>query len=209
LKKRKEFTMTTSSLQGKKILIAYATDSGSTSDVAIAIGKVFTKSGATVEVKLIESIVSLDEFDAAIIGAPEIVGWHRQAKSFLHKNKKRLAKIPVAYFITLMSLTQPDSTNFDGIPIACDPELTHEPEKEGRLTFKERYSSVENYLAPLWKEAPSVKPVGVAFFGGKLSYYRMNWFRRLFVMAIINASPGDRRNWDFIRSWAESILPLV
>jgi menaquinone-dependent protoporphyrinogen IX oxidase len=49
----------------------------------------------------------------------------------------------------------------------------------------------------------------VAFFGGKLTYYGMNWLKRLFVMVIIQANPGDRRNWDFIRAWAKEILPLL
>ncbi len=193
----------------KKILIAYATDSGSTADVAIFIGEEFVKSGAAVEVLPIGQVGSVKGFSAAVIGAPEIVGWHRAAKRFVHKNRESLAQIPVAYFFTLMSLTESGSDSFLGIPLACDGELTHPPAKEGKLSIKEKYASVENYLKPVLKEAPAVKPVGVAFFGGKLSYYRMNWFRRLFVMAIVNANPGDRRNWDFIRAWATGIAPLL
>ncbi len=193
----------------KKILIAYATDSGSTADVAKTIGEELEKSGATVEVLPVEKVGSLEDYNAVVIGAPEIVGWHRAAKRFVHHNRERLAQIPVAYFFTLMSLTEPGRDSFEGIPLACDGELTHPPVKEGKLSIKERYASVENYLKPVLKEAPAVSPVGVAFFGGKLSYYRMNWFRRLFVMAIINANPGDRRNWEFIRAWAVGISPLL
>ena len=193
----------------KKILVAYATDSGSTADIAKIIGEELIKSGASVEVMPVEQIGSLEGFSAVVIGAPEIVGWHRVAKRFVHKNREGLARIPVAYFFTLMSLTDPGNDTFQGIPLACDGELTHPPAKEGKLSIKEKYASVENYLKPVIKEAPTVKPVGVAFFGGKLSYYRMNWFRRLFVMAIINANPGDRRNWDFIRAWATGIAPLL
>jgi menaquinone-dependent protoporphyrinogen oxidase len=193
----------------KKILIAFATDSGSTADVAKFIGEELLKSGAFVEVLPVEQVGSLEGFSAAVIGAPEIVGWHRAAKRFVHNNREGLAKLPVAYFFTLMSLTEPGSNSFQGIPLACDGELTHPPSKEGKLSMKERYATVENYLKPVLKEAPAVKPVGVAFFGGKLSYYRMNWFRRLFVMAIVNANPGDRRNWDFIRAWATGIAPQL
>jgi len=193
----------------KKILVAYATDSGSTADVAKIIGEELEKSSATVEVLPVEQVDSLEGFSAAVIGAPEIVGWHRAAKRFVHNNREGLAQIPVAYFFTLMSLTDPGSDSFQGIPLACDGELTHPPTKEGTLSFKEKYASVENYLKSVLKEAPMVKPVGVAFFGGKLSYYRMNWFRRLFVMAIINANPGDRRNWNFIRTWATGVAPLL
>jgi menaquinone-dependent protoporphyrinogen oxidase len=193
----------------KKILITYATDSGSTAEIAKSIAEEIGKTGASVEVLPVGSITSLEGFDAIVIGAPEIVGWHRAAKRFVHQNRERLAQIPVAYFFTLMSLTEPGSDTIQGIPLACDGELTHPPAREGKLSMKERYASVENYLNPVLKEAPAVKPVGVAFFGGKLNYYRMNWFRRLFVMAIVNANPGDRRNWDFIRAWAAWIAPLL
>jgi menaquinone-dependent protoporphyrinogen oxidase len=201
--------MIMAAITSKKILVAYATDSGSTADVAKIIGEELIKSGATVEVLPVEQVSSLEGFSAAVIGAPEIVGWHRSAKRFVHKNRESLAELPVAYFFTLMSLTDPGSDSFQGIPLACDGELTHPPLKEGKLSMKEQYASVENYLKPVLKEAPAVKPVGVAFFGGKLSYYRMNWFRRLFVMAIVNANPGDRRNWDFIRAWAGSLIPRL
>jgi menaquinone-dependent protoporphyrinogen oxidase len=191
------------------ILIAYASDSGSTAEVAKVIGEELEKAGAIIEVLPVEQVGSLERYGAAIIGAPEIVGWHRAAKRFVHKNRESLAQIPVAYFFTLMSLTEPGGNSFQGIPLDCDGELTHPPAKEGKLSMKERYASVDNYLKPVLKEAPAVSPVGVAFFGGKLSYYRMNWFRRLFVMAIINANPGDRRNWDFIRAWAAGIAPQL
>jgi menaquinone-dependent protoporphyrinogen oxidase len=193
----------------KKTLVAYASDSGSTADIAKAIGEELEKAGDSVEVLTVGQVGSLENYSAAVIGAPEIVGWHRAAKHFVHINREELAQIPVAYYFTLMSLTEPGSDSFQGIPLACDPELTHPPVKEGKLSMKERYASVENYLKPVLKEAPLVKPVGIAFFGGKLNYYRMNWFRRLFVMAIINANPGDRRNWDFIRAWATGIAPLL
>jgi menaquinone-dependent protoporphyrinogen oxidase len=192
-----------------KILIAYATDAGSTAEIAKSIAEEIGKTGASLEVLPVGSITSLEGFDAVVVGAPEIVGWHRAAKRFVHKNRESLAQIPVAYFFTLMSLTEPGRDTFQGIPLACDGELTHPPAKEGRLSMKERYASVENYLNPVLKEAPAVKPVGVAFFGGKLSYYQMNWFRRLFVMAIVNANPGDRRNWDFIRAWAARVAALL
>jgi menaquinone-dependent protoporphyrinogen IX oxidase len=192
-----------------KILIAYATDSSSTAEVAKSIAEEIGKTGASVEVLPVGSVTSLEGFSAVVVGAPEIVGWHRQAKAFIQKNEMRLSQIPVAYFVTLMSLTLPEKDEFKSIPIVCDPELTHEPTREGKLSIKERYASVENYLTPILKAAPSVKPVGVAFFGGKLTYYGMSWLKRLFVMVIIQANPGDRRNWDFIRAWAAGIAPLL
>jgi hypothetical protein len=45
-------------------------------------------------------------------------------------------------------------------------------------------------------------------FGGRLDYGRMKWWAVLFVMLIIQAPPGDRRNWPAIRSWAAG-LPVA
>ena len=58
-------------------------------------------------------------------------------------------------------------------------------------------------------DAPQVKPVGVGFFGGKLDYGSLNIFHMLFVMLIIQARPGDFRNWEAIRAWAASLRPAL
>jgi menaquinone-dependent protoporphyrinogen IX oxidase len=59
------------------------------------------------------------------------------------------------------------------------------------------------------KAAPHVRPVSVAFFGGKLELFRLNIFQMLFVILVIRAQPGDRRNWPPIQQWAASLLPLL
>jgi menaquinone-dependent protoporphyrinogen IX oxidase len=50
-----------------------------------------------------------------------------------------------------------------------------------------------------------VKPVNVGFFGGRLEYGRLKWWAVLFVMLIIQAQAGDRRNWAAIRAWASNL----
>jgi len=35
--------------------------------------------------------------------------------------------------------------------------------------------------------------------------FRLKFFQMLFVMLIIQAQPGDLRNWDAIRSWAQDL----
>jgi len=52
------------------------------------------------------------------------------------------------------------------------------------------------------------KPVSIAFFGGRLDYYRLKPLARLFVMLAVQAQPGDRRNWPAIRAWAGSLPQL-
>ena len=83
-----------------------------------------------------------------------------------------------------------------------DPTLVKSPKREGRLDFKESYTLAENYLKPILKAAPEVKPVSVGFFGGKLELFKLKLFQMLFVMVIIGAQPGDLRNWPAIREWS-------
>jgi menaquinone-dependent protoporphyrinogen IX oxidase len=77
------------------------------------------------------------------------------------------------------------------------------------MSFRERYATVSNYLRPVLKAAPSVKPVSAGFFGGKLELFRLNVLQVLFVMLIIRAQPGDYRNWPVIRDWAINLRPLL
>ena len=62
--------------------------------------------------------------------------------------------------------------------------------------------------APIIKAAGPARPVSVAFFGGRLEYARLKLPAMLFVMLVVQASPGDHRNWDAIRSWAGSLPQL-
>jgi menaquinone-dependent protoporphyrinogen IX oxidase len=131
-----------------------------------------------------------------------IMGWHRGALSFLKRNQKALDHVPVAFFMMAMSLTRTDETSIDGVPIYVDEKLPQAPRVEGRLSFKERYATVQGYLRPVFKAAPSIRPISVGFFGGRLDLYRLKWWQALFVMLIIQAQPGEKRNWDAIREWA-------
>ncbi len=187
------------------ILIAYTTNSGSTTEVAQVVGEELEKLGVRVEVRRLEEVSSVESYRAVIVGAPMILGWHRAAKGFVKKHREALSRIPVAYFCTAMSLTQTGDSAVDGIPIAVDPRLAKPPKKEGRLSLRERYATASNYLRPVLKAAPTVRPASVAFFGGKLELYRLKLPAMLFVLLIVQAQPADLRNWEFIRAWAAGL----
>jgi menaquinone-dependent protoporphyrinogen oxidase len=193
----------------KKFLVAYATNAGSTAEVAEAIGEELRKSGAQVEVLPLEKVTNLDTFDAVVLGAPMIMGWYRGAIVFLKKNRKTLDKIPLALFITAMNLTKTGETVIDNVPVFIDADLPKLPQAEGRLSYKERYSLPANYLRPILKAASQAKPVSVGFFGGNLAINRLKWWAALFAILIIQARPGDKRNWDAIREWAGGLASLL
>jgi hypothetical protein len=116
-----------------------------------------------------------------------------------------LNRVSVAYFFMAMSLTRTGETSVQGIPVVIDPRLAKPPKNAGRLSFRERCATVANYLRSALKIAPLVRPVSVGFFGGKLELYRLKLLPMLFVMLIIQAQPGDLRNWPVIRQWAAGL----
>ena len=189
----------------KKILITYATLSGTTVEVAQAIGEEITKKGLQVDVLPLDKVKSLDGYDGVVLGAPMVMGWHRSALGFLRKNRRTLSRIPLAIFVMGMSLTKTSETILDRVPLYIDDKLPKPLAKEGHPTFRERYANVVNYARPILNAAGPAKPLSIGFFGGRLDYGRLAWWAVMFVMLVIQAPAGDRRNWPAIRAWAAGI----
>lgn len=192
----------------KKILVCYATNSGSTAEVAQSIGEELGKN-APVEVLPVEKVADLEPYSAVVIGAPMILRWHGNALNFVKKHQSELSRLPVAYFFTAMSLTRSAEKQVDGTPVFVDTQLAKTPKNASRLSIKEGYATQANYLRPVLKAAPQIHPVSVGFFGGKLELFRLKWWAMLFVMVVVQAAPGDMRNWTAIKEWAANINPLL
>ena len=164
------------------VLIAYASESGSTAEVAQAIGDTLCGKGYTVETKWIKTVKSINDYDAVIIGSPIIYeNWMPEVREFVENNKEILKNMPVAYFITCMALSG---------------------NKEGGMQQAIEYSD------KLCTLVPQIKPVNVGRFAGRLDYSKIPFFKRVLVkgaMAIHDVKEGDYRDWNAIRSWAGSI----
>ena len=83
------------------------------------------------------------------------------------------------------------------------------PEKPDSLSIKERFTTLEYYLKTIVQATPEVKPVSVAFFNGKLDMRCLKWWQAAFVMIVVQAMPGDYRNWDAIRAWGRSLSKII
>ena len=189
----------------KKILVTYATMTGSTIDVAKTVGEEIANRDILVDVLPISEVDNLQAYDGVVVGGPMIMGWHREALKFLRKHRGTFQEIPLAVFIMAISLTQTGETSLSGMPVHVDEELPKEPLNQENLNFKERYARLSNYLRPILKATRPVNPVSIGVFGGRLEYGRLKWWAVLFVMLIIQAPAGDRRNWSAIRSWAAEL----
>jgi menaquinone-dependent protoporphyrinogen oxidase len=188
-----------------KILVAYATMTGSTVEVAQAVAEEIARSGLQVEVLPLNQVKDLEPYAAVVVGAPMIMGWHRSALAFLKVHRAAFQRLPLAVFVTAMSLTDTGETSIGGSPVYVDEKLPKPPAKPGGLSFRERYARLSNYLQPILKATRPVKPVSIGVFGGRLDYGRLKWWAVLFAMLIVRAPAGERRNWPAIRSWAAAL----
>lgn len=81
------------------ILMAVASKHGSTYEIAEAIAEELRMDGYAVDVRHAEQAVSVDAYDAAVIGSAVYAGsWLPQAQQFVERHREQLLKIPVWLF---------------------------------------------------------------------------------------------------------------
>ncbi|HTP07523.1 MAG TPA: flavodoxin domain-containing protein [Anaerolineae bacterium] len=196
-------------MTSQNILVAYTTNAGTTIQAAQAISEGLSSADTEVDVRRLEEVTDLTPYAAVVVGAPMIMGWHRAAQKFVKQHRDQLSRVPVAYFFMARSLTQTNETQVNGIPLTIDPKLPQPPQKADRLSYRERYATVGNYLSPVLKATPHVKPVGVGFFGGRLDMFRLKLWQKLFVLLIVQAQPGGLLNLPYIKEWAIGLRPAL
>ncbi len=187
-----------------RFLVTYATNSGSTAEVAEAVAAELNRDGHTAAVLPISRVSDLSSYDAVVIGAPMIFGWHAGARRFLRKHREQLSDKKTAFFGCAMRLTQAEGEDNSHVNLELDHGLVSTPEKPGSLSLKERFTSIGYYLKPMLIY-PDIRPCSVAFFHGKLDMRLLKWWQALFVMIVVQAVPGDYRNWEAVRAWGQKL----
>ena len=125
-----------------QILVAYASGSSSTREVAEAIAAEIEGDGLEAVVQNVSQVDTVVQYGGVIIGSSIRIGrWLPEAVACLERIKDQLAEKPVAYFTTCLAMI--DAT------------------KESRETVLE-------YMQPLFQITPDVKPVGLGLFAGSL-----------------------------------------
>jgi len=163
----------------KNILVAYASSYGATAGVAEAIAEVLSQAGASVVVKRIKSVESLESYDAVIIGsAIQYDHWMPEARQFVTTNQAFLNQVPVAYFFTCLALS-------------VDNEAT----RQQAYKYSDKIKAL----------SPTIKPVSIGRFAGAVNFSKMPFIlRQLFKLfaKITGVKEGDYRDWNTIRTWA-------
>jgi len=172
--------------KGHKVLVAYASDCGSTGEVAEAIGQLLCDNGTTVDIRLVENVKDLSPYLHKFIGsAIHSSKWLPEAMKFVEMKQKALSQMPVAYFLTCLTLY-----------------------KSNDVTRRRARS----YLDPVLDAAPQVKPVDMGLFAGVLDYSKLSFVVRMVMKSKMKKKgvpEGDHRNWDAIRAWAKGLGPKL
>ena len=167
-----------------RILVAYASRTGSTAGVAEAIGRTLGESGAQVDVQPMADVKDLAPY-AAVVAGSAIRGkcWLPEAMGFVQTHREALGQRPFAAFLVCMTMA-----------IA-----------EGK--YRE---AVLDFMQPV---RALVRPVGEGLFAGTLDISKVPSLRDrlMFRVSVLMGvwKSGDHRDWEAVRAWAESIRPLL
>lgn len=167
----------------KRILVTYASRTGSTIGVAQAIAAVLTESGAQVDVVPMPEVKELSTYQAVVAGSPIQGGaWLPEAMEFMRTHKNALNQKPFAAFLTCMTLTM-GSGKYRG--------------------------HVATFLQPV---RDLVKTRSEGLFTGALDISKIPSLadKIKFRLSVLFGvwREGDQRDWNAIRAWADT-LPKV
>lgn len=158
-----------------KILIAYASKTGSTAGVADRIGETLNQSGLTVDVRPVSEVKDLSPYKAVVLGSAIRAGsLLSEMTKFMEANQATLRVLPTAVFICCMTLE------------------TDTPENR---------KAVDAYLEPV---RALIQPAATAAFAGAMDYKKLSFAMRMIVKAL-KSPEGDFRNWPEITAWADNL----
>ena len=168
-----------------KILVTYATCTGSTVGVAEAIGSTLSERGLTVDVLPMRDVTDLTSYQAVVAGsAIQDKQWLPEAVDFVRANRAELSRKPFAAFLVCMTLAMKTGESYRPF--------------------------VAEFLAPV---RALVRPVSEGLFAGVLDIAKVPTMkdRLLFRMSVLFGvwSEGDHRDWKAIQEWAENLAPRL
>lgn len=164
-----------------KILVTYASRTGSTAGVAEAIGAALAESGEKVEVLPMEAVTDLLGYRAVVAGSAIRNGqWLPEALEFVKRHQPTLKRIPFAAFLVCVTMSM-------------ESDKAREGTREWLQPVRELVTPVaEGYFAgilnPTLLPQPSLNTLGLRL-----------------AVALGIWKQGDHRDWITIRAWAKGL----
>jgi menaquinone-dependent protoporphyrinogen oxidase len=168
-----------------KILVTYASRAGSTAEIAEVIGTTLTQNGAQVDLLPMQNVKDLSPYRAVVAGsAIRKSKWLPEAMQFVRTHRAELAQKQFATFTVCITLAMSNSDQYR--------------------------QAVRGWIAPV---STLVKPMSEGLFAGMLDFRKLpltlDTLKLRLVVALGIFPKGDRRDWNAVRAWAESLCPLL
>lgn len=166
---------------GKKVLVAYATKYGATTDIAERIGAVLSAADLPTDVLPVKGVNDLIPYMAIILGSAVYIGrWRKEAAKFIKTNQKALTERPLWLFSS--------GPTGEGDPV--------------ELLNGWRFPSQLQSLAE------RIQPRDITVFHGNVDLDKLNFLHKSMIKNV-QAPIGDYRDWAAITSWATSIADTL
>lgn len=169
----------------EKILVTYASRTGSTAEIAEAVGNTLTQNGAQVDVLPMQDVKDLTQYSAVVVGsAIRGAKWLPEAMKFIQDHRTQFARKRVATFTVCITLAMSNSDQYR--------------------------QAVAGWIGPVRMQ---VRPVSEGLFAGRLDFSKLplslDTLKLRLTVALKIFPKDDRRDWKAIHAWAESLSPLL
>jgi menaquinone-dependent protoporphyrinogen oxidase len=170
-----------------EVLITYCTRSGSTAEVAEAIGKTVRDAGLRVQMKAIGEVESIAAGTEVVLGTALYIGhFPREFHRFLTRFEAELARVRPWVFV-------------------LGPT-----EKE-----RKQFAAAEEHARKELSKHPTLRPADMRVLGGKFDPEHVNLAFPMSLMMKLPGNPmkkmpvSDIRDWDWIHRWAKAIAEEI
>jgi len=167
------------------VLVAFATRSGTTAEVAEAIAAAMQEAGVRAEMLAVSQVNSLAGREAVILGAPLYVGrFPKDFRHFLRLHRDALSTMHPWFFV--LGPTRNEPKDFDAARTQAQRQLA---------------------------QYPQLHPADLHVFGGRWSTsslpFPFSLIRRLPGNPMSKMPAQDIRDWTAIRDWATGIARQI